>query len=345
MTVDIVASAPAGPGLTRRRAIGVIAAAAGLPLVALGVGRALSPEARFHEWQGEALGAVASLSIWHPNESVARRAIAQTLTEVERLEGVFSLFQPDSELSRLNRDGAIARPSRDLVFLLEESQRAGAVSGGAFDPTVQPLWTLNETWFRSHPGDVAGPPPAALDAARARIDYRAIDVSDRRIAFLRAGMQATLNGIAQGYITDRVADILRNQGFDTVFVDLGETRALGLHPEGRAWRVGLRDPLGSAELGRTVEIADEAMAVSGGYGTVFEPTGRHHHIFDPGTGESASRYRDVAVIAPRATAADALAKMILIADEAKAPALLAAFGGTRAIVTRPDGSSAAFAPA
>ena len=43
---------------------------------------------------------------------------------------------------------------------------------------------------------------------------------------------------------------------------------------------------------RTVDVVDEAISVSGGYGTVFEPSGRYHHIFDPATGLSAARMRD-----------------------------------------------------
>jgi len=88
-----------------------------------------------------------------------------------------------------------------------------------------------------------------------------------------------------------------------------------------------------------------ALAVSGGYGTTFEPTGRFHHIFDPHTGASANVLADVAVIGPRATAANGLSTAICVAGEARAPALLAAYPGTRAILTRPDGTSVTIAPA
>lgn len=84
-----------------------------------------------------------------------------------------------------------------------------------------------------------------------------------------------------------------------------------------------------------------ALAVSGGYGTPFEPTGRFHHIFDPRTGASANRLLQVAVIAPRATIADGLATAIYAAGEAAAPRLLAGYAGARAFVTRRDGLSVA----
>ena len=78
-----------------------------------------------------------------------------------------------------------------------------------------------------------------------------------RIGFRRPGMAVTLNGVAQGYITDRVADLLRVRGFDNVLVELGEIRALGRHPDGRPGRPASPIP---GPVGRA------AGAAAGGYG-------------------------------------------------------------------------------
>jgi thiamine biosynthesis lipoprotein len=154
-------------------------------------------------------------------------------------------------------------------------------------------------------------------------------------------MAITLNSIAQGYITDAVADLLRNEGFESAVVDLGEYRTLGHHPDGRPWRLAIGDPKNAPGIGNTIDLDDMALAVSGGYGTTFEPTGHFHHIFDPHTGSSANRLLQVAVIGSRATTADALATAIYVAGEAAAPRLLAAYPGTRAILRRLDGSTTA----
>jgi thiamine biosynthesis lipoprotein len=82
-----------------------------------------------------------------------------------------------------------------------------------------------------------------------------------------------------------------------------------------------------------------ALAVSGGYGTTFEPSGRFNHIFDPHTGASANSLVQVAVVGPKATAANGLSTAICVTGEVLAPALLAAYPGTRAILTRLDGTS------
>jgi thiamine biosynthesis lipoprotein len=119
-------------------------------------------------------------------------------------------------------------------------------------------------------------------------------------------MAVTLNGIAQGYITDRVTDLLKDAGLKSVLVELGETRATGVHPDGRPWRIGIRNPEVPESLSRVIELSDAAIATSAGMGTAFEDTGRHHHLFDPGSGLSAAHYLSVSVRAATATAADAL---------------------------------------
>jgi thiamine biosynthesis lipoprotein len=209
---------------------------------------------------------------------------------------------------------------------------------------VQPLWRLYEAHFWSHT-DIADDILArAQDVARNLVDFRRVEVGVGRIAFARPGMGITLNSLAQGFVTDAIADMLRHEGFEQAVVDLGEFRTLGRHPDGHVWRIGIRNALTPSGISRTVELDNAALAVSGGYGTTFEPSGRFHHIFDPATGASANELADAAVMGPRATLANGLATAICVAGEARAPALLAAFPGTRAILTRPDGSSTTIAP-
>jgi FAD:protein FMN transferase len=345
-------------GLTRRRAFGIVAAAAGLPLMIAGL-RATVPAGQLFTWQGEVLGGLAELSLWHTDEAIARRAMRKIEAEIARYEAILSLARADSEISRLNAAGSLARPSMELRALMEEGRRFSVLSAGAFDVTVQPLWRLYEAHFWSGRPDEAGSGDIlarAHDVARALVDYRDVEIGAGRIAFGRQGMAVTLNSLAQGYITDAAADLLRNEGFETAFVDLGEIRALGRHPDGRAWRIGMRDGrlaggmagVNAADAEATspalqspapmVELADAAIAVSGGYGTTFEPSGRYHHIFDPTTGDSARALIDAAVIGPRATIANGLSTALCVAGEARAAALLTGCPGYRAILTRPDGT-------
>jgi thiamine biosynthesis lipoprotein len=325
---------------TRRRAIRIVAAAAGLPLMIAAV-RASAPPARMFHWQGEVLDAVSELTLWHTDAALCRRVILKMEAELARYERIFSLYRADSEISRLNAAGELRRPAPELRALIEESQRFGVLSNGAFDISVQPLWRLYEAHFWSHAGIVPDILASAREVARTLVDFRGIETGAGRIAFARDGMGVTLNSIAQGFITDAIADMLRHEGFESAVVDLGEYHTIGRHPDGHPWRIGIQNALAANAVARVVELDDTALAVSGGYGTTFEPTGRFHHIFDPQTGASANKLADAAVIGPRAAAANALAVAICVVGEERAPVLLAACPGTRAIVTRSDGTSVA----
>ena len=288
--------------MRRRRFLAISAAACGLPLLPLRA--AQTP--RLRVWTGAALGADARLQIHHPDPAAADRLIAAALAEVRRLESVMSLYDPDSALWRLNRDGRIEAPPLDLVRVLAESERAHALTDGAFDVTVQPLWDLYAAHFSRPDADPAGPPGEATAAALARVGQDALAVSADAIGFARPGMAATLNGIGQGYVTDRVVERLRAGGVEHALVDMGEIRALGTYPEGGPWRVGLEDPDEPGRAAERVPLVDRAVSTSGGYGTRFDPAGRFNHIFDPADGRTSWRYRAVSVVAPTATEADAL---------------------------------------
>lgn len=310
----------------RRGALRVIAAGLGLPLAALGL-RVARGDPRPVRWQGEVLGAWSGMTLWHPNPAHARRAISRMLAEIDRLERVFSLYRPDSQITRLNRDGQLDRPAADLVSVLDHSLQMAALSAGAFDPTVQPLWLAHS----------AGPAdPARIGRARALVDHAALSVGAGRIRLGRPGMAITLNGIAQGHITDRITDLLGNEGFETAMIELGETRALGTGPDGRPFSIGLVDPLAPDRLGRDLSLAGAALAVSGGYGLRFDGGG--HHILDPRSGASAQGLAQVAVTSARAVWADALSTAIHVAGTGAAGPLLAAYPGSQAILWHTDGT-------
>ncbi|MEN4918312.1 FAD:protein FMN transferase [Achromobacter spanius] len=289
---------------SRRRFIGIVAASSALALAA-GLPRraraAIAPTC----WQGVALGADAELRLYHPDPRAAEQLIEQALAELRRLEGIFSLYRDDSALSVLNRQGVLADPPADLVRLLSESRHYADLTGGLFDPTVQPLWRVYAEHFARPDAAPEGPAPAAIASALARVSYQAIDVDTQRIR-LRPGMALTLNGIAQGYITDRVTELFQRAGLERALVDMGEIRGLESAAGGPGWRVGLADPLQPDQILAQVPVSNQALATSGGYGTPLDPAGRYSHLFDPRDGGARPLYRSVSVMASTATAADAL---------------------------------------
>lgn len=295
------------PKLNRRRFL-VTAAACGLPLAA----SAAAPAPV--EWSGLVLGGVGSIRLYHPDRKAAEALLARVADEARRLERVFSLYDANSDLSRLNRTGILVDPAPELVALLRDAQRVSALTDGAFDPTVQPLWTLYASHFATEGHDPNGPSDAAVRAALGHVGLHHLHVGRDRIA-LDPGSALTLNGIAQGAVTDRVVALLRQAGITRALVDMGEPRALG-HADGRPWRVGIADPSDGRGVARQVLLADRAAATSAAYGFEFVPGGRLNHLFDPKTGRSADPRRSLTVLAPDATTADGLSTALALMDAA-----------------------------
>jgi FAD:protein FMN transferase len=320
--------------LSRRRFIRISAAAAGLTLVP--IGRASRAAASLVTWRGTALGAEATMQIHHPDRDEARRLIARSLTEVRRLERLFSLYLDDSALVELNRIRVLVSPAPELVELLELSARYAELTHGAFDPTVQPLWELYAEHFSRSGADPTGPSEAAVRAAVARIGYRKLVVSRDRIV-MSNGTAVTLNGIAQGYITDKVVDLLSAEGIEHSLVDMGETRAIGTHPDDRPWDVAIADPDEPTRIAAVLPIVNRAVATSGAYGLRFDPTGRFNHLFNPATGACACLYRSVTTVADRATAADALSTAFSLMPRDRIQSVMRSTGIQRVYLIDADG--------
>ena len=288
--------------LTRRRFL-LMAVAAGA------LGRVM-PER--WEWRGSAMGAEARIVLAGPRDA-AEAALAAVTAEIDRLETLFSLHRPDSQLARLNAAGALERPARDLRDVLAAAGQWKARTDGAFDPGVQPLWAH---WARQGTD--------GAEVALARVRGARVTTAPGRVT-LSPGAALTLDGIAQGTVADRVAALLARHGFRPPVIDAGEMRLPG--PERRAV------DLPAARL--RLHVADAAVATSAP-GAIMLRAG-HHHLFDPRTGESPAWWRNVTVVAPTAEAADALSTAFAVSPPAMVGDIAAGLDGVAVVATGTDG--------
>lgn len=302
--------------VTRRRFLSITAAAAALP------GAAISavPAAR---WRGIALGAGASLTLTGLSQAEAAPMIDRTVSEIDRLEAIFSLYRDDSALTELNRAGRLDSPPPEMLKLLTLCGGIHRQTDGAFDPTVQPLWAL-------YAGAVAQgrvPTGEEIEAALARTGWSGLRFGSGGIELPRAGMALTLNGIAQGYIADRIAGLLRAEGLTGVLIDMGEIYAVGTRSDGTAWRAGIA-PQGGAGSS-PVKLIDRALATSAPKGTVLDNAGKLGHIFHPATGRPGGVWRQASVSAPRAALADGLSTAFCLMERDRIERALLAYPTAR----------------
>ncbi len=295
--------------ISRRRLIAISAAFALLPATA----RAANLQTT-HVWVGQAMGARASIRIDHPDaEAIAARVMA----EIERLEGILSLYRADSALSRLNREGHLATPPFELLECLSLADAVNRASAGKFDPTIQPLWAL---WAESA-ATGKRPEAKAISATLGKTGWARVSLDAVAIT-MQPGMALTLNGIGQGYVADRVAALLEAEGLSNILIDTGEFRALGGRPDGMDWPMQL-------EGGPRIGLRQRALATSAPLGTTFDQQGHHGHILDPSTGNPTNtHWRSISISARSAAIADALATAACVMkDKAEIQTMVGHFDG------------------
>ena len=287
-------------------------------------------------WKGIALGSGAELRLFGVDRKEAEILVNKVLAEVARLEKIFSLYREDSLINRLNKEGRLNNPPPDFLALLSICRDIHALTDGAFDPTVQVLWNLYADHFRRNPR--AETPPSEPDIRRTLklVGFKHVVFDQKAILFEQKGMGLSLNGIAQGYITDKITALLQQHGIRQALVDMGEIRGLDLDKR-HTWQVGIRNPSDEEKVLLTVPLQNEAFATSGGYGTTMDEAGRFTHLFDPRTGVSTPRYRSISVMAATAATADALSTAFSIMDEADIQTASRA-AGAKIWLVMPDGS-------
>ena len=211
---------------------------------------------------------------------------------------------------------------------------------GTFDPTVQPLWQCYADYFAMNDRTSEGPSVAKRKEALKLVGWEKVRFDRDKVVFDRRGMGLTLNGIAQGYITDRVVELLRAAGIESCLVDMGEIRGLGAHPDGRPWDVALEAPSGAFGEDQSISIVNKAVATSGAAGFRFDEQGRFNHLFDPSTGACAHPARNLTVVAATAVAADALSTAFALTDEEGIKSVLTRSGDAQSYITLESGTRA-----
>ncbi|MDQ8191656.1 FAD:protein FMN transferase [Roseibacillus persicicus] len=250
-------------------------------------------------WQGSVFNSPANIR--YEGLSAVPPEIEQRIVQ---LSDILSLYQPDSALSVLNREGRLSHPPEELVRLLQQCQELHQASHGLFDPTIQSYWR----WLNEENQKGRAPPAEEREKALELVDYGRVEVSAEQIVL--HGTQLTLNAVAQGFATDEITSLLKKLGAQSALVNLGEYRAFG-----KKYAIQIRHPDSRQRVLRTVSLRDEALAVSSGSGHRLSATGPDNHILSPGSGQSPPASRTTAVVAPTATTADGWATILSLKPE------------------------------
>ncbi len=249
-------------------------------------------------------------------------AFEAAFAEVARLEAALSNWREASEVSRLNAAAAEGpvRCSPDLFGAVRAALHWAEETGGAFDPTVEPL--VRAYGLRGADGrlpDGAGSVPAASDGAPGRggpIGWRHVRIvpDARTIAFDARGVGIDLGGIGKGFALDAAARALRHRGIRVALLDFGgQVLAIGSPPGGGGWRVGIASPEDRERPIAWIAVRDRSVATSSNSErAVAGPSGPVGHILDPQRGVPAGYAGSITIVARDATTADALSTGLFV---------------------------------
>ncbi len=258
----------------------------------------------------------------------AELAIEDSFTIIKTLQHLTDFYSPDSEVSSINRNAGISAVSvsEDTLNAVMIAQRVSEDTMGAFDISIGAVSaTYDFTNARK-------PDPDILAPLLPLVNYRniAIDMNDSTVFLPKKGMRIDLGGIMKGYAADKAVDVLKHRGIRAGLVSVaGDIRSFGHKPDGKPWKVGIRNPNADKkdDIMATLELTDMAISTSGDYERFFEIEGqRVHHLLSPFTGVPAKECRSVSVIGPQGAITDSLATGVFVLGPAKGLALLNKMG-------------------
>jgi thiamine biosynthesis lipoprotein len=280
-----------------------------------------------------------TITVVSTSEAKAKDAIEAGFAEIKKLDNYLNNFSPDSEISAVSKSAGIkpVHVSRETLDIMQKTIGISNMTGGAFDPTIEPVIKLWQ--FSKRPANPSLPPLDVLRNALKLVDYHKIkiDRAASEIFLQEKGMELDLGGIAKGYAADKAAEAIKTKGIKAALVAIaGDIRGYGLSTTGNPWKVGIQDPRPEnpdaerpwEDIFASIHLKDSAISTAGDYQRFFIKDGRrYHHIIDPGTGYPAeSGLISVSVISPEGYISDGIDTAILILGAEKGMKLLESMG-------------------
>lgn len=302
-------------------------------------GAALPPVPRLVTRTHQSMGTDVRVSVWTGDEAAAGPAMAAVFAEFDRLDARLSVWQPDSDVRRINAAAGMApvAVSRDTREVLRRAHQLSEWTAGKFDIT---FGALADVWKFDQDQDDRVPTPAEVAARLPLVDYRtvAVDESAGTVFVSRRGARIHLGGIGKGYAVDQAVAILRQHGWQDFLVQAGGDLFVAGQPGPEPWRLGIQDPRGRVnDSFATIALRDRTFSTSGDYERYFLRDGqRYHHILDPATGQPARAAVSVTIVADTATMAEGLTKGVFILGAEQGMALVERLPNVGAVMVTAD---------
>jgi len=267
---------------------------------------------------GQAQGTSYLIS-YRPSPNVLPGPIFDSI--LQSVDRSLSNYNDRSLLSTFNRSSTGIPMDAHLLRVIRASQDFSTSSSGAFDITIAPAMTA---WgFGPQPASTL-PNTLTLDSIRKQIDFQLLLIRNDSLLKRNPLVKIDVNGIAQGYTVDLIAERLETNGISDYLIELGgEIRLKGQNPQGKPWTVGVErpftPPFAQSTAGWIITPDRPAVTTSGVYRNRRTIEGRSFtHVIDPRTATPVDNdILSVTVMAPDAMTADAVDHTCLVLGRRK----------------------------
>jgi len=305
------------------------------------VHRSPQPQLRPIRIEGYAQGTTYHILYFAKDSTIGQGTIDRTL---EKIDTELSIYKPYSHITRFNRSSTGLRIDEDFLTVVKKSLEVYKASNGIFDITVQPLV---EAWGFGAKKPSTLPDSTAIRALLPCIGSDKLHLQGDSLSKDDPCVRIDVNGIAQGYTVDVLANLLERNGITRYLVELGgEIRLKGPRPDGQPLTVGIEAPSRNAfdpeSIRRTIHLDSGALTTSGNYRKFYQSGSRKiSHLIDPRTGYPFdNELISVTVWAPDAITADGYDNVLMGLGLKNSFAFLQTHPEMQAffIFTTPDGS-------
>lgn len=267
-----------------------------------------------HKRKLSMLGSPLEITVVAKDTIQGNQYIDLAITEVKRIEYLISDWIPSTQISQVNKNAGSkpVKVDKEVFDLVGRAIKVSQITSGAFDisyASMDKIWKFDGSMK-------AMPTEEDIKKSVSKIGYNNIilDSKEQTIFLKKEGMKLGLGGIGQGYIADKVKELLLSKGCTSGIVNVsGDINAWGRQQDGNPWTVGIVNPLNKNKVFATFPLEDSAVETSGNYEKYVIFNGiRYSHIIDPRTGYPAQGVVSVSVFAKQTEIADALATGIFV---------------------------------
>lgn len=234
------------------------------------------------------------------------------LIETKRLEKKYNYYSADSILAHINNRTSCLLDN-ETIYLLQQAKNFYIKTHQVFDITIA---TIKDIFRKATSLE-------ELHTMRAKllpyIGCEHFKIVKKRVVFDNPYTKIDLGGLVKEYAVDRAARIVKQSSIKSALINFGgDMYAVGKKPNGKPFRIGIKNPDTPTTISTSVAIENEALATSASYERFYTiEKERFSHII--ATNTHTSSYKSVTVIAPSCMESGVYATALMIDDTIQVP--------------------------